>query len=325
MPAPSPDADEVILAPRACGICGSDLHWYLGHGAPPRVCPGHEIVGEVVACGEAVRGVHAGDRVAVEPMAVCGRCRECRAGRPQLCARLRILGMQRDGGLAERVAVPAAALFALPAELDWELAALTEPTAVAVHAARLAGIGPGQRVLVLGAGSVGLLCTLAARAAGAAEVWITARHPQQAGLASQLGAQRVFAASPAADVERRALAREQPIDVVLETVGGTAPTLADAIDCVRPGGVVAMLGVFTAPPLLPATTLLVKEARLVGSMMYDRRGVPVDFAAALGLLVSSRQQVAPLITHRFPLASVSDAFAAAADKSAGAVKVLVTP
>jgi 2-desacetyl-2-hydroxyethyl bacteriochlorophyllide A dehydrogenase len=325
VPAPVVGADEVVVALRACGICGSDLHWYLGHSTPPAVCPGHEMVGEVAECGEGVRGVREGDRVAIEPMAVCGRCRECRAGTPQLCARLRILGMHRDGGLAERVLVPAASLFPLPDGLDWSLAALAEPTAVAVHAARLAGIAPGHRVLVLGAGSVGLLCTLAARAAGAAEVWATARYPRQATLATALGAQRVFAADAAADVERHALAAQQPFDVVLETVGGTAATLTDAIACVRPAGVVVMLGVFTAPPPLPATQLLVKEARLVGAMMYDRRGVPVDFAAALTLLAAAREQVAPLVTHQFGLNEAPSAFAAAADKRAGAVKVLVAP
>jgi 2-desacetyl-2-hydroxyethyl bacteriochlorophyllide A dehydrogenase len=325
VPVPIAGPDEVVVALRACGICGSDLHWYLGHSAPPGVCPGHEMVGAVASCGEGVRGLRAGDRVAIEPMAVCGRCRACRAGTPQLCARLRILGMHRDGGLAEQVLVPASALFALPDELEWSVAGLAEPTAVAVHAARLAGIASGQRVLVLGAGSVGLLCTLAARAAGAAQVWVTARYPHQAALATALGAQRVFAVGADADAERHALAAEQPFDVVLETVGGTAATLADAIACVRPAGVVVMLGVFTAPPPLPATQLLVKEARLIGSMMYDRRGVPVDFAAALALLTASRQQVAPLVTHQFALGDAAAAFAAAADKRAGAVKVLVAP
>ncbi|MEO8601425.1 MAG: alcohol dehydrogenase catalytic domain-containing protein [bacterium] len=320
---PQARSDEVVVRVRACGICGSDLHWFTGHGRPPRVCPGHEIAGEVVGLGDAVTTWREGDRVAIEPMAVCGVCRYCRADMPQLCVRLRIFGMHLNGGLAERIAVPASALFALPDGMDWAVAALAEPLAVAVHALRLAAIDAGQRVLVLGSGSVGLLGVLAARAAGAAEVWITARYPHQAQQARELGATRVFATTAEADAERRGLAGEHAVDAVIETVGGSADTIADALHCVRPAGTVVVLGVFTGSPPLPATTLLVKEARLVGSMMYDRRTVPVDFAAAIALLADHTERIAPLVTHRFGLDDVQRAFETAADKSSGAIKVCV--
>jgi 2-desacetyl-2-hydroxyethyl bacteriochlorophyllide A dehydrogenase len=323
--APAPGPGEAIIRVRACGICGSDLHWFSGQAQPPRVCPGHEMAGEVAALGAGVTAVREGQRVAVEPMVVCGVCRYCRAATPQLCVHLRIHGIHLAGGLAERVTVPASALFAVPDGLDWSLAALAEPLAVGVHAVRLAGIEAGQRVLVLGAGSVGLLAVLAARAAGAAEVWITARYPHQADMARQLGATRVFATTPAADAERAGLAGEQAVDAVIETVGGTADTIADALRCVRPAGIVVVLGVFTASPPLPATTLVIKEARLVGSMMYDRRGARVDFAAAIDLLAAAPERVAPLVTHRVALADVQQAFELAADKQSGAIKVTVTP
>lgn len=322
---PDPVAGEVVLRVCACGICGSDLHWFTGGSRPPAVCPGHEIAGEVVACGAGVTGIVEGARVTAEPMATCGRCRWCRAGTPQLCRRLRVAGMHRPGGFAERIALPAAMLHPLPAELDWPIAALSEPMAVAVHAARLAAIGAGQRVLILGAGAIGLLCVVAARAAGAAEVWITARHPHQAAAAQRLGATRVFATDAAADEARRALSREQDVDAVLETVGGVADTLADALHCVRPGGTVVMLGVFTAPPPLPATTLLMKEVRLVGSVMYDRAAPRSDFAAAIDLLAAGRDAIAPLVTHQFSLTDVQPAFETAADKRSGAIKVSVLP
>jgi len=323
--APEPAPGEAIIRVRACGICGSDLHWFSGHSRPPRVCPGHEMAGEVAAVGAAVTTVREGDRVAVEPMVVCGVCRYCHAATPQLCVRLRIHGMHLAGGLAERVAVPASALFAVPDGLDWGLAALAEPLAVGVHAVRLAGIDAGQRVLVLGAGSVGLLAVCAARAAGAADVWITARYPHQADMARHLGATRVFATTAEADAERAALAHEHAVDVVIETVGGSADTIADALHCVRPAGAVVVLGVFTAPPPLPAATLLVKEARLIGSLMYDRRGTRVDFAAAIDLLAAAPERLAALVTHRLGLAEIQQAFEVAADKQAGAIKVSVSP
>jgi L-iditol 2-dehydrogenase len=310
---------------RACGICGSDLHWFQGGLPPPPVCPGHEIAGEVVARGAGVRAVREGDRVAVEPMVVCRECRYCRGGTPQLCARLRVLGMRRPGGFADLVAVPEYALFRLPATLDFALGALTEPTAVCVHAVRLAGVSIGARVLVLGAGAVGLLSVLAARAAGAADVLISARHPHQAEMARRLGAARVFAATQAGERERAAYAADHPIDAVIETVGGAADTIADAVVAVRPGGVVAVLGVFATAPALPALLLIGKEVRIVGSLMYDRAAPRADFDVALDLLERQRERAAGVVTHRVGLDAIQSGFATASDKRSGAIKVSVQP
>jgi L-iditol 2-dehydrogenase len=238
VPAPRPAAGEVVLRVRACGICGSDLHWFTGGSRPPSVCPGHEIAGEVVACGAAVADVAVGERVTPKPMATCGACRWCSAGTPQLCRTLQVAGMHRPGGLAELVALPAAMLYPLPRPSSTDRGRLSEPTAVAVHATRLAGVGAGQRRADSRRRRIGLLAVVAARAAGAADVWITARHPHQAAAARRLGATRVFATTADADDERRALARDHDVDAVLETVGGVAETLADAVHCVRPGGTV---------------------------------------------------------------------------------------
>jgi L-iditol 2-dehydrogenase len=321
---PEPARGDVLIRVRACGICGSDLHWFRGHGRPPTVCPGHEISGEVAALGTGPGSLHEGDRVVVEPMEVCRACTDCRGGMPQRCARMRILGMRRAGGLAEYVAVPAYAVFALPAALDFRLGALAEPMAVCVHAVRLAGVGLGQRVLVLGAGSVGLLSVLAARAAGAGEVLISARHPHQAAMAARLGAARSFGTGDDGAAELTAYAMEQPIDTVIETVGGEAETIGQAVRAVRPGGTVVVLGVFSIAPGLPALSLLAKEARVIGAMMYDRAGPRPDFEIALALLGRHHDLVAPLVTHRFALDDVQIAFDTAADKRGGAIKVLVT-
>lgn len=322
---PRPAAGDILVEVRGCGICGSDLHFFHGETPAPRQCPGHEIAGEVAAVGEGVDPQMRGRRVAIEPLVVCGRCRHCRTGNRQLCGKLVLIGFTRPGGFAERVCVPSYSAFALPDDLDDATAALTEPTAVAVHAARLARIGLGDRVLVLGAGSIGLLAVLAARAAGAAEVAATARYPHQAEMAELLGAGRVFAAHDEGAADFMDYVRERPPDVVIETVGGQADTLATAVRQVRAGGTVVVLGVFSSAPRLPATALLVKEVRLIGSMTYDRVAPRADFEVALDLLVANLPAVRRLITHRVALASIQEAFRVASDKGSGAVKVMVTP
>lgn len=318
---PSPGAGEAVVRVRSCGICGSDLHFFHGGFPPPPVCPGHEISGEVVEVGREVERVRPGDLVAVEPLVVCRECWACRTGDYQLCESFRLVGTTLDGGFAELVRAPAYALYRLPPAVDAEVGALTEPLAVAVHAVRLGGVRLGDRVLVLGGGTIGLLSLVAARAAGAAEVWITARHAHQEQAAMRLGAHRVF--SGAAGAGLTGAAHEQPIDAVIETVGGAADTLNDAIHLVRRAGTVVVLGVFTTAPAVNALALMVKEVRLVGSLTYGRPGPRTDFDVALALLAAQPETFRQLITHRFPLAEISRGFATAADKRSGSIKVAI--
>jgi len=307
----------------SCGVCGSDLHFFHGSFPAPGVCPGHEISGEVVESAADTSRLQRGDRVAVEPLVVCRDCTFCRTGDYQLCPHMRIVGTMLDGGFADYVCVPAYALFRLPAAVDYEIGALTEPLAVAVHGVRLANVRLGDRVLVQGAGTIGLLSVAAAKAAGAAEVWITARHPQQVAAAELLGATRVFLGSK--DAELSAAAYDAPIDVVIETVGGTADTLNEALQLVRRGGTISVLGVFTVMPALSALLLVVREIRIVGSMTYGRQGTRADFDVALQLLAGQPERFRQLITHRIPLADIARGFEAAADKRSGSIKVAIRP
>jgi 2-desacetyl-2-hydroxyethyl bacteriochlorophyllide A dehydrogenase len=315
---------HVVVKVRSCGICGSDLHFFHGRFPPPPVCPGHEISGEVTDVGANAGDLRPGDRVAVEPLVVCRECAYCRTGDYQLCGDFRLIGTMLDGGFAQYLRVPAYALFHLPAGVDYEVGALTEPLAVAVHAARLANVRLGDRVLVLGAGTIGLLSVAAARAAGASEVWVTARRPQQYAAAEALGAARIFT-GPDADTAVSGAAHAQPVDVVIETVGGTADTINDAIHLVRPAGTVAVLGVFTTMPTCDALSLVVKEVRLVGSLTYGRPGPRADFDVALQLLADQPDRFRRLITHRFPLTEINRGFAIAADKETGSIKVAIQP
>ena len=318
---PEIDVGEVLVRVHGCGVCGSDLHYFHGGFPPPEACPGHEIAG-TIARVPASSNFSSGQPVVVEPLVVCGRCTYCRTGNYQTCPRFQVIGNAVDGGFAEFVRVPAYAVYPLPDAIDLDLGTLTEPLAVAVHALRLARLEPADRVLVLGAGTIGLMAVAAARAAGAAEVWIAARYEQQERAALRLGATRVFRGDAAAE-ELRVACREHAVDAVVETVGGTAGTVGDAVRHVRRGGTVVVLGIFTEEVALDATTLVVKEVRLVGSMTYGRSGSRADFERAIALLAASPEAFRELITHRFALDEIERAFTLAADKSSGAIKVQI--
>lgn len=324
-PRPDPEPGEVRLRVGACGLCGSDLH-LLGAGllAEGRA-PGHEMAGTIDAVGRGVEGWREGDAVAVEPFRTCGRCAECRAGRGPLCRSGALLGVHAEGGLADYALAPAGRLFAAPEGLAPEVAALAEPLAVAVHGLRRGGLAPGQRVLVLGAGAVGLLTVFAARGLGAGEVLVTARHAHQAERARALGADRLLGEAEAGADALARLGREAPVDLVVETVGGRADTLALAAAAVRPGGAVAVLGLFLGRVALDALPLLLKEVTLAWSYCYRHGEGGADFDDALRLLAAQPEAARPLVTHAIPLDEAERAVALAADKAAGALKVSVRP
>ncbi|HET9477542.1 MAG TPA: alcohol dehydrogenase catalytic domain-containing protein [Dehalococcoidia bacterium] len=317
---PKPGPGEALVRVRACGICGTDLHFYGGQlPSMATVSPGHEFCGEVAEVGEGVTGFAAGDRVVVEPIRSCRECSYCRTGQYQICPKHVLLGTFIPGGLAEYVCVPAYTLYALPDGLDWELGALAEPLAVAVHGLHIAELAMGERVLVMGSGAIGVLSVLAGKVAGAGEVIATYRHEHQGQAALAAGADRIVKDGETAGLEK------DGIDVVVETVGGAAPTLSQALGIVRPGGRIAVLGLFTQPVQMNALGLMLKEVKMAGGLTYCRPGQHSDFDTALSILHSHPDKARAIISHRFPLAEASQAFATAADKSTGAIKVQVSP
>jgi L-iditol 2-dehydrogenase len=320
---PEPGPGEVRVAVQACGICGSDLHLFHSGFFAPGTTPGHEAAGVVDALGPGVSGVATGARVAIEPMRSCGACDACRAGLYSICRDAQLHGLHLPGGLAEFLVVPAARVHPVPADLDLALAALAEPMAVVVHAFGRGRLEAGQRVLVLGAGSVGLLALVAAQRLGAGEVWITARHPQQAALARALGATRVLGETD--PVAADALGREAPIDLVVETVGGGAETLRVASAAVRPGGMVSVVGVFLDAAPMDPLGLMMKEVTLAWSYCYGTPNGRSDFAVAIDAIAARRDALAPLVTQRLPLDRVAEAFAIADNRGAGAIKVSLAP
>lgn len=296
-----PAGESVVVRVASSGICGSDLH-LLDWDLP--VVLGHELAGTTPD----------GTPVAVEPVSPCGRCERCAAGDYNLCdtAGGAIIGVGRDGGLAEVCVVPEAALVKLPDGVGLSDACLIEPLAIGVHGVRRAGLAAGDRVAVVGAGSIGLLAVVAAQSAGAA-VDVQARHDHQREAALRLGAGLVDAEGP------------HDYEVAVDAAG-TAEALAQAAALVRPGGRVLVLGTYWEPATtLPGMTLAMKEVDVIPSYMYSRGQAGRDIDAAAALLAARPETGRTVITHRFPLDAAVEAFATAQDRAAGAVKVVVEP
>jgi threonine dehydrogenase-like Zn-dependent dehydrogenase len=286
------------------------------------------MAGTVDALGPGVEGVSEGQSVAVEPIHACGRCPQCRRGLDPLCDEGAFYGVMRDGGFAEYAVVPAGRLFPFDPELDAATAALAEPAGVAVHGFRRAGLEAGQKVLVLGAGPIGLMALVAARRLGAGEVSISARHPWQAEAARRLGADRVLAESEASPAALAGITGAARPDVVAETVGGSADTLEAAAAGVAPGGAITVLGLFTAPITLQPHVLFAKEVTLAWSNCYARPPYApgrADFADAVTLVEDERERLEVFTTHSVGLDDIGRAYALAEERPAGLVKLTVRP
>ncbi len=362
-----PGEDWVRIRTRLGGICGSDLA-VVSLQASPATSPfssfpfvlGHENVGTVEAVGARVRGVAAGDRVVANPLLDCGprglepACAPCRAGHPSRCERFTdgalppgmLIGTTRGlgGSWGERFVAPAARVLRVPDGVPDEAAVLVEPLACSVHAVRASRPAPGERALVVGAGTLGLLTVAALRAlAPGVEVSVLARHGFQRDHALRLGAARAVAGGPGARASLAEAAGARSLRTLIgppALVGGFDRAwvcvggrrgVDDALHLTRAGGEVTLLGNARGLDGLDWTPLWLKELTLRGSLTYGRApdgtaggpagGAPGDFEQALALLAGDHAALAPLVTHTFPLADHARALDAAMDKRARSVKV----
>ena len=258
-PRPEVGADELLIAVAACGICGSDVHGYdgsTGRRIPPIVM-GHEAAGTVAAVGAAVRDFAVGDRVTFDSTVFCGECAYCKKGEVNLCDRREVIGVscaefRRAGAFAEYLAVPARVAYKLPDELGFAEAAMLEAVSVALHGVAVSAMRGGETVLVIGAGMIGLLLLQAARAAGAARVYVSDVDATRLELAKEMGATETFLASGATLTEQmKARTDGAGVDVVLEAVG-REETIGTGIASVRKGGTVTLVGKHFAAGFDPA-------------------------------------------------------------------------
>ena len=332
-PVPAPGPEQIVIRVRRVGICATDLHLLEGHiGDPFPLVPGHEFVGEVVAIGPdaaASRGLGIGDRVSVEMLLPCRTCSRCREGRYNLCERdldpTRPAGRQLgvnipadaggrfSGGYATHLLVPAEAIVhRLPDTLPWDVAVLVEPLAVAFRTLSRGRVTAGERVTVIGPGPVGLLVTAAARSVGA-EVTVRGTRPERLEMALAMGADQVALSSSPLPADA---------DVSIECAG-TPDAQAQAIRAVRRGGRVVLAGACGSGRRLsvdPDDDLLTREIDLLPSFLSAH-----GYEPAVALLTREPARFAPLVTHRFALADVAEAFEAVRDRSRGVMKAVLVP
>lgn len=315
---PVPGPDEVLVRIDAVGVCGSDVHYYE-HGRIGRyvvdrpLVLGHEAGGTVVAVGADVVRHEPGHRVSLEPGVPCRTCPQCLSGRYNLCPLMRFFATPPyDGAFCEYVALPAAFVHPVPDGLSDDAAALIEPLSVGVWACRRAGVTVGSRVLVTGAGPIGLLAAQVARASGAAEVVLTDVNTNRLALAARLGLGTL-------DVSTGSVAEAgyQP-DVLLECSGIAGPTAA-AIEVLAPAGRVVLIGMGGDLLPLPLSVIQERELWITGAFRYAN-----TWPAAIGLVTAGSVDLDVLVTGHYGLAQVEQALTAGR-RDATTVKAIVRP
>ncbi|MDM7999207.1 MAG: alcohol dehydrogenase catalytic domain-containing protein [Dehalococcoidia bacterium] len=319
--------DEVLVKVMACGICGTDVHAYKrGHGAREqgRFILGHEFSGEIEAIGAAVMGLAIGDRVVGTGYRNCGSCYQCQHGQPDLCPQPLVPGEGLDGAFAEYVVVPRPLIgktfFRIPAGLSWEEAATIEPLAVACHAAARARIQSQDTVVILGAGMIGQCIAQVCRSMGARTI-VVEPSPIRLALAEKLGAEMVLNPRDADLVKAVAAATSGGMASTVFECSGSPEAFRQAVAIARPFGRIVQVGLFERSleiaPELASTMFAYKNLTLRGS-----GGQRWDMA--MELVSSRRVSTGGLITHRFPLDRVEEAFETQMDAKQS-VKVMVIP
>src|SRR5271165_1947474 len=327
MDRPVPAPGEVLIRIAACGICGSDVHGYDGSSGrriPPLVM-GHEAAGTIAEIGDGVSQFNAGDRVTFDSTVYCGECEYCLSGEVNLCDSRQVVGVscgdyRRHGAFAEYVVVPERIVYRLPDELGFAEAAMLEAVSVALHAVRVAELKGGETALVIGAGMIGLLTLQAARAAGCTRVFIADVDATRLKLAAEMGAVEMIHASGASmSAEVMKLTGDEGVDVVFEAVG-REQTVAAAIDSVRKGGTVVLIGNITPEVKLPLQKVVSRQIRLQGTAASSG-----EYPEAIELMRTGAIRVKPLITAVAPLEDGPQWFERLHRGEPNLMKVVLTP
>ncbi|HVC19070.1 MAG TPA: zinc-binding dehydrogenase [Vicinamibacterales bacterium] len=324
IPTPEPKAGEARVRVAACGLCHTDLH-YIDHGTPtfktPPLVLGHEIAGTIDAVGAGVTGWREGDRVLLPAVLTCGTCEACRSGRENICEHNQMLGNNLDGGFAEFVVAPAKDLFRLPAEVPLvEGSIIADAITTPFHAVvRRGRVAPGDWVLVVGCGGVGLNVVQIAAALGGRVIAVDLSDDKLA-WARRLGAEAVVnpSATPRLDKDVRRLTGGGGVDVAFEVVGRPA-SQEQAFGCVRTGGRLVLVGYSPDPLALNAGRVMYREMEVIGSLGCR----PVDYPRVIELARQGRIKVAELVTHRFALADINQALDTL--RSGAAIRTVIIP
>jgi threonine dehydrogenase-like Zn-dependent dehydrogenase len=313
-------AGNVIVRPEAVGICGSDFHLFSGQlgaisGARdfyPRI-QGHELSALVEDPGTARADIKQGDRVAILPLLPCGRCYPCRIGRPNVCPRFRLVGVHTDGGLQQRLEVPAPNVFGV-GDLEPDATAFVEPASIVVHALARGRLQPGEQVVVFGAGPIGLAAVLAATHAGARVLAVDPMENRR-DLAKRLGAEHTAWTKAPAEITEWTNGDGPPL--IVET-SGEVGVLPQAIEMVSPAGRIVVVGMSEATTPVRPGAFPEKEIDVIGTSCATAE----DFQVAIDLIKAST--ITAIFSHHFPLARAAEAFDFAMSRPPDAIKVIVT-
>jgi L-iditol 2-dehydrogenase len=327
LPQPEPGTDEVLVRVAACGICGSDVHGYDGTSGRriPPIVMGHEAAGTIAKVGAAVKDFKEGDRVTFDSTVYCGQCGYCLRGEVNLCDQRQVVGVscgdyRRAGAFAEYVVVPQRILYHLPESLLFPEAAMLEAVSVALHAVRLSELKGGETALVVGAGMIGLLTLQAARAGGASHVIVADIDATRLKLAKEMGADHTLQLSGSeliAEIMR--LTANQGVDVALEAVGRNE-TVSVAIDSVRKGGTVTLIGNISPEVALPLQKVVTRQLRLQGTAASAG-----EYTQAIELMMNGKIKVKPLITAVAPLGDGPQWFERLYAREPNLMKVVLSP
>ncbi|MGO1060182.1 zinc-binding alcohol dehydrogenase family protein [Planococcus sp. FY231025] len=298
------NADDVLVKIKRVGICGSDMHIYHGTNplaTYPRIV-GHEVAGEVAEVGSAVTGLQPGDHVVVEPINYCGECYACRKGRPNVCEKLSVFGVHEDGGMREYAVLPEKQLHPVNKDLSWDEIVLAEPYTIGAQAVWRGNVEAGDTVLIQGCGPIGICILKLAKIAGA-HVFMTDLSEERMAFAKESGADEVINAGKESVKDRiLELTDGSGPNVVIDAVGMPA-TVELSIDLVSPAGYVVVLGFDERPSAIPQLPITKKEITIVGSRLQTNQ-----FGKVVDLLNSGELRSDGLITHKFALDDVQEAF-----------------
>ncbi len=327
IPQPQPGDDEVLVRVKACGICGSDVHGYTGSTGRriPPIIMGHEAAGVVEAVGRNAQHIAEGDRVTFDSTVYCNQCPACRQGRMNLCLDRKVLGVstpsfRRDGAMAEYVVVPWWIIHRLPDAVSFDEAALIEPAAVSLHAARITPIEVNDVVAVVGAGQIGLFAMQAARVKGAGTIVALDLREERLALARQLGADVTINSSTAnvAAEMQQAVGRSNA-DSVLEAVG-IEGTVRLGMDLTKLGGNLTLIGNVTPHIQVNLQDIVSRELTIRGSC-----AIAGEYRACLDLMAAGRIRATPLISRIVPLSEGPAAFDALHRGEPGLMKIVLRP
>jgi L-iditol 2-dehydrogenase len=323
---PEPARDEVLIRVAACGICGSDVHGYDGSSGRriPPIVMGHEAAGTIAAVGKDVKKFSEGDRVTFDSTIYCGSCANCDRGDVNLCDNRQVVGVscaeyRRAGAFAEFVAVPARIVYRLPESLPFEEAAMLEAVSVALHAVSLVPVHPQDNALVVGAGMIGLLILQALHAEGCSHVYVSDVDQTRLNLARELGVAATLPAGHGLIPQVMEVTGGAGMDLVIEAVGIDA-TVRAAIDSVRKGGNVVLVGNVSPEVTLPLQKVVTRQIRLQGSCASAG-----EYLRAIELMSSESIRVKPLITAIAPLEEGSRWFERLYSREANLMKVVLAP